>query len=126
DRSRGARDSGICARVMSRAFTKEDAQQEDVVVVARAPLPEDALNLVTTRGYSLLRAEEKAIADELAAAGSAGDERRSAALEAAADELALRLSSAEVKDPADNDKHSVRFGDTVTLRVVGAPGATTF
>src|SRR5690606_36180851 len=61
DRSRGARDSGICARVMSRAFTKEDAQQEDVVVVARAPLPEDALNLVTTRGYSLLRAEEKAI-----------------------------------------------------------------
>lgn len=111
---------------MSRAFTKEDAQQDDVVVVARAPLPDGAANLVTTRGYALLRSEESAITDELAAASSSGDERRSAALDAAADELALRLSSAEVREPAENDKQSVRFGDVVTLRAVGAAGSATF
>jgi len=101
---------------MSRAFTKEDAQQEDVMVVARPPLPDGERNLVTPNGLRLLREEEQALAEGLAAAVAAGDERRSAALQAASDELALRLSTAAVVDPAENDKSEVRFGDMVTLR----------
>lgn len=110
---------------MSRAFTKEDAQQEDVVVVARAPLPDGAENLVTPHGLELLRAEESVLAGELAIAVAAGDERTIVALESAADQLALRLASAVVIDPGAHDKQSVRFGDTVTLRAA-AGGATTF
>lgn len=110
---------------MSRAFTKEDAQQDDVMVVARAPLPEGAENLVTLRGLALLQEEERLLADELAQAVSAEDWRRSAALEAAADELAQRLASAVPRDPAANDKQSVSFGDLVTLRPL-KPGARAF
>ena len=110
---------------MSRAFTKEDAQQEDVVVVARAPLPEGEPNLVTPRGLELLREEERVVADALAAAVASGDERRIAALETVGDELALRLASAELVDPAGNDKLEVRFGDAVTLRPVAGDGQRT-
>lgn len=111
---------------MSRAFTKEDAQQEDVMVVARPPLPDGEPNLVTPNGLRLLREEEQALAEGLAAAVAAGDERRSAALQAASDELALRLSTAAVVDPAEHDKLEVRFGDLVTLRSSNAATAGGF
>lgn len=101
---------------MSRAFTKEDAQHEDVMVVARPPLPEDEPNLVTPDGLRLLRKEEQALAESLASAAADADERRIASLAAAADDLALHLSTAVVVDPAAHDKSVVRFGDRVTLR----------
>lgn len=104
---------------MSRAFTKEDAQQEDVMVVARPPLPEGEPNLVTPNGLRLLREEEQALAEGLASAAAAADERRIAALEAASDELEHRLATAVVVDPAEHDKSEVRFGDVVTLQPSG-------
>lgn len=111
---------------MSRAFTKEDAQQEDVMVVARPPLPEGEPNLVTPDGLRLLREEESALTEGLAAAVAAADERRTAALEAASDELAHRLATAIVVDPAAHDKSEVRFGDKVTLRESNARAANGF
>lgn len=107
---------------MSRAFTKEDAQHEDVMVVARAPLPEGEPNLVTPRGLALLEEERGELEEALAAAVAAGDERSVAALETASDELALRLSGATLVDPARHDKTAVRFGDTVRLRRPPQPG----
>ena len=109
---------------MSRAFTKEDAQQEDVMVVARAPLPEGEPNLVTPRGLALLTEERSALEEALAAAEAAGDERRIAALETASEELALRLAGATLIDPADHDKTEVRFGDQVRLRPVPRASST--
>ena len=111
---------------MSRAFTKEDAQQEDVMVVARPPLPEGEPNLVTPNGMRLLREEEQALAEGLVAAAASGNERRTAALQAASDDLALRLSTAVVVDPAEHDKSQVRFGDRVTLRSANASTAGGF
>ena len=111
---------------MSRAFTKEDAQQEDVVVVARPPLPEEGPNLVTPDGLRLLRMEEKELAESLASAVAAADERRTAALQAASDDLALHLSTAVVVDPAEHDKSEVRFGDEVTLRSSSGAAASEF
>lgn len=108
---------------MSRAFTKEDSQQEDVVVVARPPLPAGEPNSVTPSGLEQLLTEERVLKEGLAAAVAAGDERRVAALERASDELAQRLASAVVVDPAGNDKREVRFGDLVTLRPLGAAAA---
>lgn len=110
---------------MSRAFTKEDAQHEGVMVVARAPLPDDVENLVTPRGLALLREEELDLRTELARARASGDEERLVAeLEGALDELLHRLSRAVVVDPAANDKSVVRFGDSVTVRP--AAGGTAF
>lgn len=107
---------------MSRAFTKEDAQQEDVVVVARPPLPDSEPNLVTPMGLEQLLAEERSLQAALEEAAAAGDERRVAAYETASDELAARLSSAVIHDPGANDKREVRFGDEVRLRPVEVEG----
>lgn len=105
---------------MSRAFTKEDAQHEDVMVVARAPLPDGVENLVTPRGLDQLREEEADLRGVLDQARAAGDkERLVAELEGALDELLYRLGKAVVVDAVDNDKAVVRFGDTVTVEPLG-------
>lgn len=105
---------------MSRAFTKEDAQHEDVMVVARAPLPDGVENLVTPRGLDQLREEEADLRGVLDKARAAGDkERLVAELEGALDELLYRLGKAVVVDAVDNDKAVVRFGDTVTVEPLG-------
>jgi len=105
---------------MSRAFTKEDSQHEGVMVVARAPLPDDVENLVTTRGLALLRQEETEMREELDRLRAQGDqERRVAELEESLDELLCRLGRAVVVDPARHDKSVVRFGDSVTVEPVG-------
>lgn len=105
---------------MSRAFTKEDSQHEGVMVVARAPLADGVENLVTTRGLALLQREESDLRMELELLRASSDqERRVAELEAALDELLDRLRRAVLVDPALNDKSVVRFGDRVTVQVVG-------
>lgn len=105
---------------LSRAFTKEDSQHEGVIVVARAPLPDDVENLVTPRGLALLQEEETELRGELARLdGRDEQERRAAELEVALEELLYRLGRAVVLDPAANDKSVVRFGDTVTVEPVG-------
>lgn len=99
---------------MSRAFIKEDANQEDVQVAPRAPLPDGARNLVTQRGLDLLLAEREEIRAGLAAGGvAASDERLRLAFEAALDELLPRLASAELSVPVDD--RQVRFGHEVAL-----------
>ncbi len=111
---------------MSRAFTKEDAQHEGVMVVARAPLPHGVDNLVTPRGLALLHEEEVDMRTELERARAAGDEERLVAeLEGALDELVYRIARAVVVDPAANDKTVVRFGDHVTVRPVTGGAAFT-
>ncbi|HET8984645.1 MAG TPA: GreA/GreB family elongation factor [Trueperaceae bacterium] len=110
---------------MSRAFTKEDAQHEGVMVIARAPLPDGVENLVTTRGLALLQDEEADLRSELERSRVSGDkERRVAELEGALDELLFRVGNAVVIDPASNDKSIVRFGDSVEVRPAG--GGTPF
>ena len=105
---------------MSRAFTKEDSQHEGVMVVARAPLPDDVENLVTTRGLALLQAEETDMREELERLRTQSEqERRVAELDGALDELQFRLARAVVVDPATNDKSLVRFGDLVTVEPAG-------
>ena len=90
------------------------------MVVARAPLPDDVENLVTTRGLALLQQEENEMRAELERLRAQGDqERRVAELEESLDELLYRLGRAVVVDPTTNDKSAVRFGDSVTVEPVG-------
>ena len=105
---------------VSKAFTKDDAGDEPVVVPARAPLPTGVPNYVTPRGLGLLRDEltrrhsERGPLDALADA----DARRVGLLALATrlGELEARLSSAIVVAPADQPHDEVRFGALVTVR----------
>ncbi len=104
---------------MSKAFTKDDAVEEPLVVPARAPLPAGVTNYVTARGLELLRAEFAALeAERRRLEGGGGDEaeRARAIVTGRLAELGTRLGSAVVFDPRAGVQDEVRFGATVTLR----------
>lgn len=110
---------------MSRAFVKEDALGEDVLVTHRAPLPEGVPNLVTEAGLALLEAERDGKLAELDRLREEPEQaeatRRIAALEEELEELEERLTSAEVAvPPADG---SVGVGATVSLSYLSGPQA---
>lgn len=104
---------------MSKAFTKEDAVPDDVVVPPRPPLPQGVPNYVTPRGLSLLEAERRALDAARPEIDALGDEQRRAAALAAwsvrSAELDQRLASAELVNPALSDRSVVRFGSRVTV-----------
>ena len=105
---------------MSKAFTKDDAWEEPVVA-ARAPLPPGVPNYVTPRGLALLRGELAALEESarlLDVARSDEDEQRRqrAVIGQRLGELAERIASAQLVDPARQAHDTVRFGATVTLR----------
>jgi transcription elongation factor GreB len=112
---------------MSKAFTKDDAAEEPLVVRPRPPLPPDAPNYVTPRGLAALREERRELAARLDAPGSPDGEPGGAsevALAHAVDlararDLDERIASAVVVDTgasAGRAPEQVRFGARVTVR----------
>ena len=105
---------------MSKAFTKDDASEEPLVVPTRRPLPAGAPNYVTPRGLESLRAELHRLHDERPAVGTASSEPERAHTRAAANarvrELEERITSAVVVDPSAQPRDEVRFGACVTVR----------
>jgi transcription elongation factor GreB len=100
---------------MSRAFVKEDADAEPVVVPARASLPDGVPNLVTPAGWSALEAERAALESELEIVRAAADTRAVASAQGRLEELQLRMASARVlRLPEVLD--TVEAGAAVTLR----------
>jgi transcription elongation factor GreB len=109
---------------MSRAFTKEDGWQEPVVA-PRAALPAGVPNYVTPRGLVLLREEHAALESRRAQLDTDvrdEDARRArrTVLTRQIGELAARLASAEIVDPARQPHDAVRFGARVTFARQGA------
>lgn len=107
---------------MSKAFTKEDAVDQPVVVSARAPLPAGGTNYVTLRGLALLRGEAAALEQERSQVEQVADPeeraRRAAGIAARLVELAGRIGSAVVIAPDGGAADQVRFGATVTVRAL--------
>jgi transcription elongation factor GreB len=107
---------------MSKAFTKDDAPDEPVVIPSRAPLPPGVPNYVTARGMALLKLELSGLEGERARleASKNGDDterrHRIAVLAARIAELSARVLSAEVIEHHGQPPDEVRFGATVTLR----------
>lgn len=100
---------------MSKAFTKEDATPDEILVARRPPLPAGVPNYVTPRGLELLRAERQALESARSALrGEAGAAARVTALGARLAELEQRLQSAQCVEPAPGGV--VRFGSWVTLQ----------
>ena len=107
---------------MSRAFVKEGDQEEIPVIPPRAALPPGVTNYVTPNGLEQLLAElndlQKQKSDLILENET---EQRIAAtvLNGKMQLLQERIASAVVLDPEDARGRAVRFGATVTLKVVG-------
>lgn len=112
---------------MSRAFVKDDADHEQVVVPHRAPLPAGMPNLVTPAGLAELKREHAQLLSERSALQSARANapetlRRLTALVEELDALEERLASAEVVPTPPAGTREVRLGATVTVRDLGPAG----
>lgn len=122
---------------MSRAFVREDADNENVLVPQRAPLPDGTPNLVTPRGLAALQRELMALRAEIgdlrsapsdeAGSSSAKDLGRSVgraagdarALASALEQLAAledRIGCAQLVEETADAPDQVSFGTTVTVR----------
>jgi transcription elongation factor GreB len=112
---------------MSRAFLKDDADLEGVIVPHRAPLPAGVPNLVTPAGLARLEREHAELTAERDAWTGAPDApdraRRLAALGTALDELEGRLASARVVQPPAASDAPAGLGATVAVRFEDGEGA---
>jgi transcription elongation factor GreB len=110
---------------VSKAFTKDDAADEPLVVPSRPPLPAGVSNYVTARGLATLRAELARLLDERAALDTTSSDHERAQARVAIGtrirELEERLASAVVVDASAHPRDQVRFGARVTVR--GETGA---
>ena len=117
---------------MSRAFVKEDADADPVVVPARAPLPDGVPNRVTPEGLAALERERAALEADLERARHEADPRSEAAAVGQLEAVRARLASAQVvqlHDPPEVVDVGVAVvlrrsgGATVRFRVVGVDEA---
>ncbi len=111
---------------MSKAFLKDDAPDDQIVVAARPPLPPGTPNYVTPRGLRLLQDELAALTAERSRLQSSvqtgeGDAPQQArelgAVQERLDGLGERLSSAQLVAVAEQPDE-VGFGATVTTRAL--------
>ncbi|WP_394850157.1 GreA/GreB family elongation factor [Pendulispora brunnea] len=111
----------MASSAMSKAFTKDDASDDPVVVVPRAPLPPGTPNYVTPRGLAALRAEMRALDAERARLEGLDAEvhrdraRELTAVHARIRDLGERLAGAVPVDPRGQPHDEVRFGAEITV-----------
>ncbi len=109
---------------MSRAFVKNDASNDRVLVPRRAPLPPDIPNYVTPRGLAMLRAElaqleaERAQVQLNSERDAAELDCQLASLSQRIKEIIGRIESAKVVDIQVHRPDRVCFGVTVTVRTI--------
>jgi transcription elongation factor GreB len=108
------------ARVVNKAFTKDDGERDPLLVPPRPPLPAGSPNYVTLRGLDALRAELRELEqarDELLAAPRDDEQLRSlAVLSGRLRELEERIAGALVVDVRAQPLDEVRFGARVTVQ----------
>ncbi|MDZ7801820.1 MAG: GreA/GreB family elongation factor [Trueperaceae bacterium] len=109
---------------MSRAFVKDDADNERVMVPQRALLPDGTPNLVTPRGLALLQRERETLEDELLQVQGDADEtperaRQLTVVRERIDDLEARLASARLVQVPPDATGEVAFGADVTTRSDG-------
>ncbi len=105
---------------MSRAFVKENASDERVVVPARAPLPEGTPNLVTASGLRALRAERTELDEErqrIETEGSPTDRARALlVVDERLEALEARIASARLAPAPSDPGDEVAVGSEVHVR----------
>ena len=109
---------------MSRGFVKEDDQEEPVFIPRRAPLPPGFENLVTPRGLRLLHEERAGLEAARAALDPPEGPTRRRELAEINGRLTLleeRIASARLVRPDGRPDGPLRFGGTITLRILSGP-----
>lgn len=109
---------------MSRGFVKEDDQEEPVFIPPRAPLPQGFENLVTPNGLQLLAGEKAALENSRAAVDLPDGPLRRRELAEINGRIALveqRIASARVVGKNSGGADDVRFGCTVSFRIIHGP-----
>lgn len=104
---------------MSRGFVKEGDQEEPVVILPRAILPDGAINYVTPNGNLELKQELQSLEEELANLNNDNetDLRRAQTLSHGKIKLLKeRMASARVLVPEEQAQDEVRFGATVKFK----------
>jgi len=109
---------------MSRAFVKDDAANEQVLVPPRAHLPPGTTNFVTSRGLALLNAELEDLKSQQKVLESGFEEAtvrapRLASLAEQIEALEDRIRTAKPIRPVDVPQDEVAFGATVTVNIAG-------
>lgn len=105
---------------MSRAFIKEDNQQDIPFVPPRADLPKGVTNHVTPFGLQLLLAEKEELLSELKIANESDEHtkvNKIKVINVKLQRLNDRIITAQVIDHGRQDKTKVRFGSTVLLKI---------
>lgn len=98
---------------MSRAFTREDDNENAIADLGERPVSQDR-NLVTPKGLAAIEAAIVSLREELARAEAASDRQRIATLSRDLRYWMTRRETAEVSVP-DPESAIVRFGMTVTI-----------
>jgi transcription elongation factor GreB len=106
---------------MSRAFVKEDDQEEAPFIPPRAALPNSVVNYVTPNGMSQLYNEKDSLIDQREKIQALEDEKiRRHELAIVNGKLSLleqRINSARVILPDDQPQNEIRFGAIVELSI---------
>lgn len=106
---------------MSRGFVKEEDQEEAPFIPPRAALPPGIINYVTPAGYSFLLREKKGLEEALSSLNIQDEKEKrhtSAVLNGKLNLLNERISSARVIEPSVQTQDEVRFGATVTYKIL--------
>lgn len=113
---------------MSRAFVKEDDQEEPHLVPPRAALPEGEINYVTPNGLKELKLEREELEKEKAELTAENEQERRRSMALLNGKLNLlneRIASAQVLDPKENESDEVRFGALVSYKMPNMKKAIT-
>ncbi|WP_296619913.1 GreA/GreB family elongation factor [Marivirga sp.] len=106
---------------MSRAFVKEEDQEEAPFIPARAPIPDGELNYVTPAGKQALLDEKSALEkdkSEVKLVEKEQDRRRNmATVNGKLKLLEERINSSRIIDPQEQPQDEVRFGARVKFKM---------
>jgi len=114
---------------MSRGFVKEGDQEETPIIPPRASLPEKAINYVTPNGMEQLITEKEKLEKERSELDSINETERRRELAVINGRLALlqeRIASARILDPLEQPQEEIRFGATVTYKMINTNTINTF
>ncbi len=106
---------------MSRGFVREGDQEEVPMVPQRAYLPDGVPNFVTPAGMEQLLTERQLLINERDNVVAANENEKRIAvnfINAKLQLLETRIADARIIDPEGQPADEVRFGATVTLKIV--------
>lgn len=102
---------------------REEDQEEAPFIPPRAPLPPHTINYVTPTGMKMLHAEREVLENEFAGVSTSDEQHdriERTTIQGKLDLLNERIASARILDPATQPQNEIRFGATVSYKMLPA------